>query len=116
MTAKPCSTRSRFIDALPRRFAGSDMVICAVRPKPAKNSRLLRQFSFEPFAPGDIEPRAFKGGRAREAGVVELVDTRDLGSRDASREGSSPFTRTRATPRPRVCSGQDGNTPPRLRR
>ena len=29
------------------------------------------------------------------AGVVELVDTRDLGSRAARRGGSSPFARTR---------------------
>ena len=28
------------------------------------------------------------------AGVVELVDTPDLGSRGESRGGSSPFTRT----------------------
>lgn len=31
------------------------------------------------------------------AGVVKLVDTPDLGSGDASRGGSSPSTRTKAT-------------------
>jgi len=36
---------------------------------------------------------------AQKAGVVELVDTQDLGSCDASREGSSPFTRTKDHPR-----------------
>lgn len=30
-----------------------------------------------------------------QAGVVELVDTPDLGSGDASRGGSSPFARTK---------------------
>ena len=30
-----------------------------------------------------------------EAGVVELVDTPDLGSGDESRGGSSPLTRTK---------------------
>ncbi len=34
----------------------------------------------------------------RRAGVVELVDTPDLGSGGESRGGSSPFTRTKLTP------------------
>src|SRR5207302_9894928 len=34
--------------------------------------------------------------RERNAGVVELADTRDLGSRDESRGGSSPSARTTA--------------------
>jgi hypothetical protein len=33
------------------------------------------------------------------AGVAELVDARDLGSRDASRGGSSPSARTKSHPR-----------------
>ena len=43
----------------------------------------------------DVESEEKKGYDAEVAGVVELVDTPDLGSGGASCGGSSPSTRTR---------------------
>ena len=54
---------------------------------------------------------------ARPAGVVELVDTRDLGSRGLGRGGSSPFARTRTFQRQdRLGSGRHHAGPITYRR
>jgi hypothetical protein len=50
-----------------------------------------------PFKLGPRKPCADMADTTREwpfAGVAELVDARDLGSRDVSRGGSSPSART----------------------
>jgi hypothetical protein len=43
-------------------------------------------------------PAPVLAGTALLAGVAELVDARDLGSRDESRGGSSPSARTTSAP------------------
>ena len=77
------------------KAAGGSYDVAFGRPK---KDPIGGQIPFDRLGAGDIEPRALGSFAAPEAGVVELVDTQDLGSCGASRGGSSPSTRTNSYP------------------